>query len=119
MQGKGLLYTPHPPSNLVMYMLNTLPGGDPSQAPSFLLPPPGLNYIAAIQPSLTFVMIQISFGSMLIPLLTALICLSTREIRKKPVFYFNILAILSGLVSCTLSIWLQVRGTYPISSVSR
>ncbi|KAH9476248.1 hypothetical protein JR316_0011819 [Psilocybe cubensis] len=75
---------------------------------NFLPPPPGLNYIAAIQPSLIFLMIGTSWGGILLPLLVALFYFSTKELRRKPVFILNVLAILLGLFLSIMNAVIEV-----------
>ncbi|KAH9478635.1 hypothetical protein JR316_0009092 [Psilocybe cubensis] len=67
-------------------------------APNVFPPPPvGLNYIAAIQPSLTFLMIGTVWGGILLPLLVALFFFSSKTTRRRPIFILNVFSITLGL----------------------
>ena len=72
-------------------------------------PPPGLNYIAIIQPSLNFLVIATLFSAMLVPILVALFLFSTPSLRTKPIFILNVISVLFGMVQGTLAIYGQVR----------
>ncbi|KAH9483523.1 Ribosome production factor 2-like protein [Psilocybe cubensis] len=72
-------------------------------------PPPGLNYIAAIQPSLTFLMIGTAWGGVLLPLLVALFYFSTKDTRRRPIFILNVLSILLGLFMVFFNAVLEIR----------
>ncbi|KAG1906975.1 uncharacterized protein F5891DRAFT_940924 [Suillus fuscotomentosus] len=54
-------------------------------------PPPGLNYLAAIQPALIDVMIGHTFTVILVPLLIAMFYFSNEHSRRQPIFILNIL----------------------------
>ena len=61
-------------------------------------PPPGLNYIAAIQPSIVFLMIGTIWTGILLPLMVALFFFSSKDTRRKPIFILNVLSLLLGLI---------------------
>jgi len=65
---------------------------------TFPLPPPGLNYIAAIQPSIVFLMIGTAWSGILLPLLVAVFFFSTKDSRRKPIFIMNVVSIALGLI---------------------
>jgi hypothetical protein len=71
-------------------------------------PPPGMNYIAAMQPSVNLLIITVAFLGMFMPLLIALFLFSSGELRRKPIFILNVLAVLFGIALASLSIWAQV-----------
>ncbi|KAJ7645927.1 hypothetical protein DFH06DRAFT_1332867 [Mycena polygramma] len=71
-------------------------------------PPPGLNYIAAIKPSLSLLMIGTVWSAMLIPLLVVLVFLSTSSLRRQPLFIMNIAAVLVGLVLGIMNGYLEI-----------
>ena len=58
-------------------------------------PTPGLNYIAAIRPSLNLILVLIPLGSMLVPLILTLFFFSPS--RRHPVFILNILVCCIGI----------------------
>ena len=65
-------------------------------------PPPGLNYIAAIKPSLNFILIVAPLGSLLVPTVAVLLFFSTPTSRKRPIFILNLCACLLGLADAFL-----------------
>ncbi len=71
------------------------------------LPPPGTNYIAIIKPTLAGVLIAHSFTVILIPLLIALLYLSTQRGRCKPIFILNVITI---SLAFTTGVLLDYRG---------
>ncbi|KAK0230493.1 hypothetical protein IW262DRAFT_1291603 [Armillaria fumosa] len=77
------------------------------------LPLPGTNYIAIIQPTLAGVLIAHSFTVILIPLLTALLYLSTPRGRRKPIFILNVITI---SLAFTTGVLLDYRGIRTILS---
>ncbi|KAK0461837.1 uncharacterized protein EV420DRAFT_1477556 [Desarmillaria tabescens] len=77
------------------------------------LPPPGINYIAIVQPTLTSILIVHSFTAMLVPLLIALMYLSTLRGRRKPIFILNIITI---SLAFTTGVLLDYRGIRTILS---
>ncbi|PFH46738.1 hypothetical protein AMATHDRAFT_69230 [Amanita thiersii Skay4041] len=60
-------------------------------------PPPGLNYIAFIKPQMNILIIHAIGAAILLPLLVSLFFFSTKRLRRKPVFIFNVISILLGL----------------------
>ncbi|KAK0190668.1 hypothetical protein F5146DRAFT_1000662 [Armillaria mellea] len=77
------------------------------------LPPPGTNYIAIIKPTLAGVLIAHSFTVILIPLLIALLYLSTPRGRRKPIFILNVITI---SLAFTTGVLLDYRGIRTILS---
>ena len=61
-------------------------------------PPPGMNYIAAIQPSIVFLMIGTIWTGILLPLIVALFFFSSKDTRRRPIFILNVLSLLLGFV---------------------
>lgn len=76
-------------------------------------PPPGTNYIAVIRPALTPLITATLFDGMFIPMLATLFLLSTRELRRQPIFVLNVLVLLLGLAMCTLSIAVDISTIIP------
>lgn len=72
---------------------------------------PGTEWLAALKASISFIVVSTVFTSFLIPIVIALFFFSTRHSRAQPVFYFNIMAILLGIVEGILSGYLQVNYT--------
>ncbi|KAI5123487.1 hypothetical protein M0805_008856 [Coniferiporia weirii] len=72
-------------------------------------PPPGLNFTAAIYPSLTFILVMTPLGSMLVPVIILLFFFSTPSSRLTPVFVLNILACVLGLLEALLNDALEVK----------
>ncbi|KAF9487796.1 hypothetical protein BDN71DRAFT_1404265 [Pleurotus eryngii] len=70
---------------------------DSSAPNSFAPPPPGLNYIEAIRPSVTMLMIGSVWSAVLVPLLCVLFFFSTKDLRRKPIFILNVCSILLGI----------------------
>ncbi|KAK0206819.1 hypothetical protein DFS33DRAFT_1381914 [Desarmillaria ectypa] len=77
------------------------------------LPPSGTNYIVIIKPTLTGVLIAHSFTVILIPLLIALLYLSTPRGRHTPIFILNIITI---SLAFTTGVLLDYRGIRTILS---
>lgn len=60
-------------------------------------PPPGLNYIAAIRPSLGFLLLVTPFAAVLVPILFLLFFFSTPLTRSQPIFALNVFVCFIGL----------------------
>lgn len=83
-------------------------------------PPPGLNYIEAIRPSLNFILVLTPLGSVLVPLILTLFFFSTPQSRRHPVFILNILACLSGIIEAALNAALETKQIlYPLEPISK
>jgi len=67
-------------------------------------PPPGLNYLAVIEPAVTFSLLGAFFGGILIPLLIFLFLFSTPASRGHPVFVLNVAIILLGLALAAVNV---------------
>ncbi|KAJ7278118.1 hypothetical protein C8J57DRAFT_1060122 [Mycena rebaudengoi] len=81
-------------------------------------PPPGLNYIAAIKPSLTLLLIGTVWSSMLIPLLIVLLVFSTPGLRRQPLFILNLVAVLVGIILGIMIIYMEVTAIIaPLTSI--
>ena len=80
-----------------------------STVPPYVSPPLGLNYILAVEPCFTFVLISLPLSSMLVPILFLMIFSSTKDSRKTLLFSLNILIVLLGIVEGILSTTVQVR----------
>jgi hypothetical protein len=61
-------------------------------------PPPGMNYIAAIQPSIVFLMIGTIWTGILLPLMVALFFFSSKDTRRQPIFILNVLSLSLGFL---------------------
>ncbi|TFY53384.1 hypothetical protein EVG20_g10140 [Dentipellis fragilis] len=86
--------------NTSMYTMTSTVQTIPAPAAvSALFPPPGTNFLAALKPAIIFLMIGTTMGSILVAMLLALLFFSTRDLRRKPIFIFNILAILLGIAA--------------------
>jgi hypothetical protein len=78
---------------------------------SFLPPPlpPGMNfYIAAIQPSIVFLMIGTIWTGILLPLMVALFFFSSKDTRRKPIFILNVLSLSLGFLLGIFNAYIQV-----------
>jgi hypothetical protein len=65
-------------------------------------------YAAGIRPSVSIILTDTVFGSILIPLLTMLFYFSTSTSRCQPIFILNVLSIICGIVVAIWSTTLQV-----------
>ncbi|KAI0365824.1 hypothetical protein BV20DRAFT_1056099 [Pilatotrama ljubarskyi] len=72
-------------------------------------PPPGLNYVAAIEPSLQLLLVGTVFSSFLVPITIALFYFSTPAIRWRPVFILNAIAIALALAESAINIYNMTR----------
>src|SRR6267154_1304873 len=72
------------------------------------LPPPGTNYIAAIEPAISYLLTGTVLASFLIPILIALLVFSTPDTRRHPIFVLNVLGVLLGLALGAMNIYLEV-----------
>ncbi|KAI1795252.1 hypothetical protein LXA43DRAFT_881997 [Ganoderma leucocontextum] len=75
----------------------------------FAPPPPGLNYVAALDPSIKFLLIGTACSATLIPLAVVLFFFSNSGIRRQPVFILNVLMIALGLAEGAINIFNQTR----------
>ncbi|KAK0245434.1 hypothetical protein EDD85DRAFT_943862 [Armillaria nabsnona] len=64
---------------------------------SYPPPPPGLNYLAVIRPSLKLLLLCSAWSSVLIPLLFTLFSFSSKSLRRTPIFMLNVASIIMGL----------------------
>ncbi|KAK7453541.1 hypothetical protein VKT23_011821 [Stygiomarasmius scandens] len=81
---------------------------------SSFLPPPGTNWIEALRPAVTFMLIGATMGSVMVVMLLALLFFSTPSLRKTPIFLLNVIVILLGLCGAIINIYEEVRSTlYP------
>ncbi|KAH9938977.1 uncharacterized protein BXZ73DRAFT_44292 [Epithele typhae] len=76
---------------------------------TFVPPPPGLNYIVALGPSVTLLMVGTVCASMLIPITVGLFLVSSPSFRRSPLFILNVLSLCFGLILGVLNIIEQVR----------
>ncbi|EJF60337.1 hypothetical protein DICSQDRAFT_147987 [Dichomitus squalens LYAD-421 SS1] len=67
------------------------------QSGSLPSPPPGFTPIAVIRPSLHVLLIGTILPAMLVPILIILFVFSTPDLRRKPVFMFNVIVIMLGI----------------------
>ncbi|KAF8993746.1 hypothetical protein BDZ89DRAFT_1030194 [Hymenopellis radicata] len=72
-------------------------------------PPPGMNYLVVIRPSLNMVIIGAAWSSALVPLLIALFLFSTEKLRKTPTFILNVLSVLVGIAAGILNYYVEVH----------
>ncbi|KAI0323312.1 hypothetical protein GY45DRAFT_1264816 [Cubamyces sp. BRFM 1775] len=72
-------------------------------------PPPGLNYIAVIEPLLDLLLIDTILSSFLVPTLITLFYFSTSSSRRQPMFVMNILAIACAIALAIINICNQTR----------
>jgi hypothetical protein len=72
-------------------------------------PPAGMNYIAAIKPSLTFIMVVTPLGSILVPIIVMLFVFSTAKSRSQWVFQLNVLACCLGIAEAILNAVLEIN----------
>ena len=83
-------------------------------------PPVGLNYTAAIRPSLNFILVLTPLGAVLVPLILILFFSSTPQSRRHPVFIFNILACCSGICEAAINAALETKQIlYPLEPASK
>ncbi|KAF9448445.1 hypothetical protein P691DRAFT_775406 [Macrolepiota fuliginosa MF-IS2] len=83
-------------------------------------PPPGLNYIDAIRPSLNFILALTPLGAVLVPLIITLFVFSSPQSRRHPVFILNVLACCSGIVEAATNAALETKQIlYPLEPVSK
>ncbi|THU91849.1 hypothetical protein K435DRAFT_758739, partial [Dendrothele bispora CBS 962.96] len=83
-------------------------------------PPPGLNYIEAIRPSLNFILVLTPLGAALVPLIFTLFYFSTPQTRRHPVFILNILACCCGICEAAINAALETKQIlYPLEPVSK
>ncbi|KAG6808414.1 hypothetical protein H0H92_004232 [Tricholoma furcatifolium] len=66
--------------------------------------PAGLNYIAVIEPALTFSLLGAFFGGLLVPLLIFLFLFSNPTARRHPVFILNFAIIILGLALAAVNV---------------
>ncbi|PFH45064.1 hypothetical protein AMATHDRAFT_10086 [Amanita thiersii Skay4041] len=80
---------------------------DPSELTHIQIPspPPGLNYLWVINPSLSILMTELVGISILLPLLVILFFFSTKQLRRKPIFILNVVSILLGISMGVTGIW--------------
>jgi len=71
--------------------------------------PSGMQDLSIIQPALTFLLIGVIFATLLLPLLIALISLSTPSSRRHAVFGLNIFAIGLGLLAGILHSYVMIH----------
>ena len=71
-------------------------------------PPPGMNYIAAIQPSIVFLMIGTIWTGILLPLMVALFFFSSKDTRRKPIFILNVFSLSLGFLLSIFNAYAQV-----------
>ncbi|KAI0324277.1 hypothetical protein GY45DRAFT_1216088, partial [Cubamyces sp. BRFM 1775] len=72
-------------------------------------PPPGLNYVAVIEPELSLLLLDIVLSSILVPILVIMLYLSTPATRWKPVFVMNVISIILALAYAAVTVYQQSR----------
>ncbi|PFH46139.1 hypothetical protein AMATHDRAFT_156174 [Amanita thiersii Skay4041] len=81
------------------------------------LPPPGLNFISVVQPSLGILIAALTGTAILVPLWVILFFFSTKQLRRKPIFIMNVISIMLGVtlgISTTYIMYQEI--TNPQSS---
>lgn len=73
------------------------------------LPPPGTNWLAVIDSALVFLMIGATMGAVTVAMLLALLFFSTANLRRKPVFILNVVALLLGITGAVINIYEEVH----------
>ncbi|KAF8065326.1 hypothetical protein FPV67DRAFT_1384009, partial [Lyophyllum atratum] len=81
-------------------------------------PPPGMNYIEVIRPSLNILILCGSWTSALVPLLIALFVFSNAKLRRTPIFIMNVVSVLLGLALGILDYYIEVSAIIaPLSPI--
>ncbi|KAF8624144.1 hypothetical protein AX17_007207 [Amanita inopinata Kibby_2008] len=80
-----------------------------------------INEVAAgFRQPLNILIINCTFSAMLVPLLVALFFFSTKALRRKPIFIFNVLSILLGLsLSLVTTMFSYLTATHPLETAKR
>ncbi|OBZ67917.1 hypothetical protein A0H81_12149 [Grifola frondosa] len=94
---------------LPLSSLPTMASNETSIPSTISIPPPGTNFIAVIQPSVTYLMIGTTSGTILVSMLLALFFFSTRSMRHQPIFLANIIAICFGLTLSLFNGYVEIR----------
>ncbi|KAK0235302.1 hypothetical protein EDD85DRAFT_954849 [Armillaria nabsnona] len=71
-------------------------------------PPAGLNYLAAIRPSLNMLILGTAWSSAMVPLLFALFLFSSPKLRRTPIFILNVLSISMGLCLGIMNYYMEI-----------
>ncbi|PBK71345.1 hypothetical protein ARMSODRAFT_72742 [Armillaria solidipes] len=71
-------------------------------------PPAGLNYLAAIRPSLNMLILGTAWSSAMVPLLLALFLFSSPKLRRTPIFILNVLSISMGLCLGIMNYYMEI-----------
>ncbi|KAG6865082.1 hypothetical protein C0991_005226 [Blastosporella zonata] len=71
---------------------------------AFPPPPPGMNYLAVIQPGLTFSLLGAFFGGLLIPLFIFLFLFTNPAARRHPVFILNVVIVIFGFALAVINV---------------
>ncbi|PFH47297.1 hypothetical protein AMATHDRAFT_182179 [Amanita thiersii Skay4041] len=74
------------------------------------LPPPGLNFLSVIQPSLGVLMVGLTGSSILLTLLVILFLFSTKQLRRKPIFILNVISLILGITQGISTTFVMYRG---------
>ncbi|KAI1787118.1 hypothetical protein LXA43DRAFT_738876 [Ganoderma leucocontextum] len=75
----------------------------------FAPPPPGLNYVAALDPSIKFLLIGTACSATLFPLAVLLFFFSDPAFRRRPLFILNVFIIALGFLEGAINIYIQTR----------
>lgn len=83
----------------------------PQLPPTFVIPPPppGFNYLAAIEPSLNLITVGTIPAAMLIPCLFALFLFSTKRLRQSSIFILNVVSVCLGIALGIVNLVIEVR----------
>ncbi|KII90343.1 hypothetical protein PLICRDRAFT_528752 [Plicaturopsis crispa FD-325 SS-3] len=72
-------------------------------------PPPGMNYISSLGPSLSYLLVGTVFSSFLIPIGLALLFFSNSRTRRQPIFLLNMLALSVGIALNIVNVYIEIH----------
>ncbi|KAK0186624.1 hypothetical protein F5146DRAFT_137695 [Armillaria mellea] len=76
--------------------------------PVYPAPPAGLNYLAAIRPSLNMLILGTAWSSAMVPLLLALFLFSSPKLRRTPIFILNVFSISMGICLGIMNYYMEI-----------
>ncbi len=79
------------------------------EVPELSLPPVPPAIQALLTANVNLLVIETVFPTLLVPIAAGLFLFSTPELRRKPVFILNIVAIVLGLLLGSIAVYCQVR----------
>ncbi|KAK6997311.1 hypothetical protein R3P38DRAFT_2563560 [Favolaschia claudopus] len=77
-----------------------------SSSPAIL--PPGVTFIAVIQPSLYLLIIGTVWAAALVPLLCVLLFFSNHQVRRQPIFLMNLFTLIMGIIVGAVNLHIYV-----------